>query len=55
MTVLQLIDMLKACDTPNAEVTVIDVWGEGTFRITGAIYNLARVKLTGNRDRNFVA
>ena len=46
MTVLELYKLIKDL-SPNAEVFATDLYGEGTFKITGLIYNNDEVELTG--------
>ncbi len=53
MTVLELINMLQTPGTNvDAKVVAIDLYNEGTFPITGMIYNLHgdTVELTGENN-----
>ena len=46
MTVKELIEMLRAAN-PNALVKAIDIYDEGTFLVTGMVYNMDSIELTG--------
>lgn len=46
MTVKQLIDMLQRAN-PDADVVASDIYGEGTFGITGMVFGTDTVDLTG--------
>ncbi len=46
MTKKELMEFLEPLED-DAEVFAGDIYGEGTFLITGAIYNKDRIELTG--------
>ncbi len=49
MIVRELLEMLSNVNL-DAEVTASDVYGEGTFVITGMLYAGAHVDLTGENN-----
>ena len=51
MTVLELINMLQTSGTNvDAKVVATDLYNEGTFPITGMIYNSNEIELTGENN-----